>query len=322
MFSWRNRVWTYERENCTKKFWFGSNEYGYKCLTVPLPGTKKLLNVAYWKCYCQTCSTARWDQYHLDLAEELKTSPWDPDYLAIFNDIYKHAIDQEDSKRKKYEPPVGMKRQIHLKVNRGFREPGVSLFKALRYYDRSADYDSNDLSTNTAALTAVQTVAQELPLVSSKTAEGWHKPIIDIDGDHLIIKSKTSGHHHLYLNTPIRPWRWRVLMVGLYVGKVIETGNFWWSMRRGLNFAKLGSMFRAEEFQVGTQKITKIYKEGHEDYFGTIVLNPNEDGYAWSVFKSSEDQSSYETVSQGTVLDKKVAETVVQQTLGTAIDRL
>lgn len=65
-----------------------------------------------------------------------------------------------------------------------------------------------------------------------------HAPIIDLDYPHAYVPSTTPGHGHLYLNRPIARWRLWVLLWGLYIGKVIEPGNFWWSLRRGGTFVR------------------------------------------------------------------------------------
>lgn len=75
-------------------------------------------------------------------------------------------------------------------------------------------------------------------LVSSRALCGKQMPIIDLDGPHEYVASSTQGHGHLYLDHEISDGRWVVLMIGLWVGGVIETGNFMWSLRRGANFVR------------------------------------------------------------------------------------
>lgn len=76
-------------------------------------------------------------------------------------------------------------------------------------------------------------------LISSKSRSGTQRPIIDLDFPHAYVPSSTDGHAHLYLNQEISRWRWFVLMVGLYIGGVIDKGGFWWTLRRGSNFVRL-----------------------------------------------------------------------------------
>ena len=66
-----------------------------------------------------------------------------------------------------------------------------------------------------------------------------HSPLIDLDGPHVYRASSTAGHGHLELNVPIGRVRWLVLMIGLVVGRAIEPGYFWWSLRRGQNFLRV-----------------------------------------------------------------------------------
>lgn len=76
-------------------------------------------------------------------------------------------------------------------------------------------------------------------LVSSHVRDTkQHAPIIDLDFPHVYVSSTKEGHGHLYLNVPISKWRWRALMLGLYLGGVIEKGYFLWSLRRGANFVR------------------------------------------------------------------------------------
>ena len=71
-----------------------------------------------------------------------------------------------------------------------------------------------------------------------------HAPIIDLDYPHEYVKSTTTGHGHLYLNVPISRWRLAILLWGLRVGRVIESGNFWWSLRRGGTFVRRRSVWK------------------------------------------------------------------------------
>jgi hypothetical protein len=96
----------------------------------------------------------------------------------------------------------------------------LSLLRYRQYEDRRpSDADANVVSSHV--------------LGSAK-----HAPIIDLDYAHQYRPSTTPGHGHLYLNRPISRWRLWVLLWGLYVGGVIEKGNFWWSLRRGGTFVR------------------------------------------------------------------------------------
>jgi hypothetical protein len=64
-----------------------------------------------------------------------------------------------------------------------------------------------------------------------------HAPILDLDGEHMYVESTTEGHGHLYL-PPMRRWKMYLILFALYVGGVIEMGNFWWSVRRGGTFVR------------------------------------------------------------------------------------
>lgn len=75
-------------------------------------------------------------------------------------------------------------------------------------------------------------------------------PIIDLDFRHRYIPSTHDGHGHLYLDVPVRKWRWLALMIGLYLGGAVEQGYFWWSMRRGANFMRRPGVLKTEREEV------------------------------------------------------------------------
>lgn len=96
----------------------------------------------------------------------------------------------------------------------------LSLMKYRQYEDRQPrDSDANVVSSH---------------LVGTRL----HAPILDLDYPHRYVPSTTPGHGHLYLNRPIPRWRLFILLWGLYMGRVIEPGNFWWSLRRGGTFVR------------------------------------------------------------------------------------
>lgn len=81
-------------------------------------------------------------------------------------------------------------------------------------------------------------------LIGSRTSKYKHRPIIDLDFGHHYTTSTTEGHAHLYLDTEIGHVRWVFLMIALYSAGVIERGFFWWSLRRGQNFARRPGVFK------------------------------------------------------------------------------
>lgn len=81
-------------------------------------------------------------------------------------------------------------------------------------------------------------------LIGSRTRNRRHLPILDLDAPHRYVPSSTPGHAHLYLDVEISNARWLVLMFGLYASGVIERGFFWWSMRRGQNFARKSGVLK------------------------------------------------------------------------------
>lgn len=63
-------------------------------------------------------------------------------------------------------------------------------------------------------------------------------PAIDLDVEHGWIQSTTPGHGHLYIDVPMRWWRYAILLYGLRQAGVIERGYFWWAMRRRATFVR------------------------------------------------------------------------------------
>lgn len=84
-----------------------------------------------------------------------------------------------------------------------------------------------------------QVPPEEANLVSSRTTDGRHMPIIDLDFDFEIRESSTPGHFHLLLNTPVSNTKFVVLMLVLWWTGVVEMGYAVWSIRRMGNFARV-----------------------------------------------------------------------------------
>lgn len=84
----------------------------------------------------------------------------------------------------------------------------------------------------------------EANLVSSKCEDGFHRPIIDLDVPHRLVPSSTEGHSHLYIDVPMRFWRYALLLAALRLAGVIEKGYFAWSIRRRASFARLPGVYK------------------------------------------------------------------------------
>lgn len=272
------RWWTYQDSECNYRRHpsFGSDEYGRRTLVGYVPFWKRHVVYAFWTCYCANCGKAREDTAWVAMANALG-----------FDDPYsKEAWDFLEEQENAYRPTsvkptsVPAKRRLARGWSIGYVEKGVSLWRALRHYSPDADYE---------VLSTYEPVVYP-NLVSSLSPDGkTHAPIIDVDFRHTYVPSTTPGHGHLYLDVPISRWRWVVLMLGLRTGKVIEQGNFWWSLRRGQNFARIDSMLShlAKETQMTINGIdvTHITLEGHEDYFGVVM--PKDITYTWTIYQQS-----------------------------------
>lgn len=86
-------------------------------------------------------------------------------------------------------------------------------------------------------------------LISSRTDDGRHMPVLDLDVPARLVPSSTEGHTHLYLDVPMSRWRWTALMVALRLAGVIETGFLVWSLRRGGNFVRVPTSYKTAEEQ-------------------------------------------------------------------------
>jgi hypothetical protein len=84
-------------------------------------------------------------------------------------------------------------------------------------------------------------------LISSRTDDGRHMPILDLDFPHHFEESSTEGHTHLYIDVPMSRIRWSILMWALWQAGVIELGHFVWSIRRGANFVRLPGVAKTDE---------------------------------------------------------------------------
>lgn len=78
-------------------------------------------------------------------------------------------------------------------------------------------------------------------LISSEDSErkGYHRPAIDIDLPCYLTESKTPGHFHLYISVSIPWWRYRVMLWGMRVGRVIEPGYYRASVSRKATFLRI-----------------------------------------------------------------------------------
>jgi len=88
-------------------------------------------------------------------------------------------------------------------------------------------------------------------LISSRTHQGTHKPILDLDVPIHLEPSTTPGHHHLYIDVEMSWWRYAAMLTGLYLAGVIEMGFYVWSIRRK------GTWVRKPEVRKGKGESTK-----------------------------------------------------------------
>lgn len=68
--------------------------------------------------------------------------------------------------------------------------------------------------------------AHEANLVASLTVDGLHAPALDIDMPCRLVESRTPGHFHLYIDKPMKWWRYRILLRVLAWVGIIEKGYY------------------------------------------------------------------------------------------------
>lgn len=78
----------------------------------------------------------------------------------------------------------------------------------------------------------------EANIVSSRTINGKHKPVIDIDFPVRLIESSTPGHFHLYIDVEMT-WKQQVkLMDAMEEAGIVQKGFNKFSQLRGMSFVR------------------------------------------------------------------------------------
>ena len=101
-------------------------------------------------------------------------------------------------------------------------------------------------------------------LVSSRTTDGTHLPVLDLDLPHQYVPSSRPGHAHLYLDVELGRLRWLLLMTVLYWCGIIDKGFFWWSLRRGANFVRVPGLYKPGFDRLGREKVTFMDRKTRE----------------------------------------------------------
>lgn len=75
-------------------------------------------------------------------------------------------------------------------------------------------------------------------LVASKTTDGKHAPVIDLDFPCRLIRSRSDGNYHLYLDRETTWWRFRLVLWAMKVAGFVQPGYYRASVRRGMTFVR------------------------------------------------------------------------------------
>jgi len=68
----------------------------------------------------------------------------------------------------------------------------------------------------------VVTDPEAASLVSSRGPDGYHRLVLDLDMEAMLVPSKTDGHHHLFVDAPMAWWKYQILLWVLMRAGVID----------------------------------------------------------------------------------------------------
>ena len=108
------------------------------------------------------------------------------------------------------------------------------------------------------------------PVYARHDQQAWHMPVLDIDIPCRLIPSSTPGHHHLYIDAPMRWVDYKRLLILLRDLGIIEAGFCDLSIKRGASFV------RHPECKKGVGRKPKVKQ--------TMTINvpiPSEDDDEW-----------------------------------------
>jgi len=92
-----------------------------------------------------------------------------------------------------------------------------------------------------------QVPEDEANIISSRTDDGRHMPVLDIDIPACLLPSSTPGHGHLYIDVPMSWWRYRMLLRQLYKAGIIQKGFYDLAMRRKQTFVRRPGVTKQNE---------------------------------------------------------------------------
>lgn len=75
-------------------------------------------------------------------------------------------------------------------------------------------------------------------LLSSEVGSDMHAPVIDIDLPCRLWPSRTPGHHHLFIDKPMKWWKYRLILWALKVAGVVEPGYYKACVARRAGFVR------------------------------------------------------------------------------------
>lgn len=84
-------------------------------------------------------------------------------------------------------------------------------------------------------------------LVTSRSDDGYHYPVLDLDIPAMLIKSSTEGHSHLYLNHPVPISKYIRLLDALVDCGIIEPGYRNAAVMRGYTAVRLPWVFKKKD---------------------------------------------------------------------------
>lgn len=103
--------------------------------------------------------------------------------------------------------------------------------------DPSGDEDYREMDGMERSTPVPREIANAVSSVDASKS-GWHLPVLDIDLPVRVVESHTPGHHHLYIDKPVRWDKYEALLVALADAGIIESGYAQASIHRQASFVR------------------------------------------------------------------------------------
>ncbi len=106
-------------------------------------------------------------------------------------------------------------------------------------------------------------------LISSMCADGFHRPVLDLDIPAKLVPSSTPGNSHLYIDLPITPEKYMALLQALQDAGILQRGYAQAGIRRGATFVRPPNVKKPGAMLAEPEKY-KSSKDKYEAYLKTL----------------------------------------------------